>query len=99
MTNEMIKKALNEMLKKNGWNKCYGAYGLGLTAGAKQLEKRNAVIGFGYLEDDRYDAEDTYNKFINSKEFCDVLEKINATYVREEKKDNNLTEMRIRIYF
>ena len=99
MTNEMIKKALNEMLKKNGWNKCYGTYGLGLTAGAKQMENGNAVIGFGYLEDDRYDAEDTYNKFINSKEFCDALEKINGTYVREEKKDKCLTEMRIRIYF
>lgn len=99
MTNEMIKKALNEMLKKNGWNKCYGPFGLNLSAGAKQMEKRNATIGFGYIEDDRFNAEDTYNKFINSKEFGETLEKIGATYVREEKKDDGLTALHIRIYF
>ena len=90
---------MQNTLKVNGWNKCYGSYGLNLSAGAKQLEKRNATIGFGYIEDDRYDAEDAFQKFTTSKELTEMLMKIDGTYEREEKKDGSWTLLYIRIHF
>ena len=99
MTTAEIKKEMQNTLKANGWTKCYGAYGLNLSAGAKQLEKRNATIGFGYIEDDRYDAEATFQKFTTSKEFTEMLKKIGGTYEREEKKDGGWTILYIRIHF
>ena len=99
MTNTEIKKELQKMIKNNGWNKCYGEYGLNLSAGAKQMEKGNATIGFGYIEDDRYNAEEAYNKFVNSTEFKETVEKINGWWEREEKTDCGWTIVYIRLHF
>lgn len=99
MTTTEIKKEMQNTLKANGWTKCYGSYGIGLSAGPKQLEKRNATICIGYIEDDRYDAEATFQKFTPSKEFTEMLKKIGGTYEREEKKDGGWTILYIRIHF
>ena len=99
MKKKEIKKALQEMIKKNGWDKCYGAYGINLSAGPKQMEKGNATIGFGYTVDDDYDAEATYKRFVNSMEFKDTMKAINGTWVREEKADHGWQILYIRIYF
>lgn len=99
MTTTEIKKELQKMIKQNGWNKCYGNFGLNLSAGKKQMEKGNATIGFGYLVDDRYDAEAAYKRFVNSTEFKETLEIINGTWEREEKKDCGWDVLYIRIHF
>jgi hypothetical protein len=99
MTTTEIKKEMQNTIKANGWNKCYGTYGISLTAGTKQMEKGNAVISFGYIVDERYDAEATYKKFTESKEFSEMLQKINGTWVREVKKDGGWDLLYIRVYF
>lgn len=99
METKEIKKALQAMIKQNGWNKCYGTYGIHLSAVQKQMEKGNATIGFGYTDDDSYDAEATYERFINSPEFKDTMKAINGTWVREEKADHGWQILYIRIYF
>ena len=99
MTNIEIKKELQKMIKQNGWNKCYGTYGINLSAGQKQLEKGNATIGFGYLDDDRYNAEATYTRFINSPEFKNTMNTIKGTWTKEEKTDHGSQLLYIRIYF
>ena len=99
MTTTEIKKEMQNTLKANGWNKCYGAYGINLSAGAKQLEKRNAPIGFGFIECKDYNAEEAFQKFTTSKEFTEMLKKIGGTYEREEKKDGSWTILYIRIHF
>lgn len=99
MTSKEIKKELQKIIKENGWNKCYGTYGINLSAGQKQMEKGNATVGFGYIEDDSYDAEATYNKFINSTEFKETMKNINGTWEREEKSDGGWKVLYIRIYF
>lgn len=99
MTTTEIKKAMQNFMKANGWTKCYGPYGLNLSAGAKQLEKRNATIGFGFIEDDRYDAEAAFQKFTTSKEFTELLQKIDGTFEREEKAEGGWTQLHIRIHF
>lgn len=99
MTKIEIKKALQAMIKQNGWNKCYGTYGINLSAGQKQMEKGNATICFGYTDDDRYDSETTYTRFVNSTEFKSTIKAINATWEREEKADCGSQLLYIRIYF
>ena len=99
MTTQEIKKALQKMIKENGWNKCYGTFGINLSAGQKQMEKGNATIGFGYIDDDRLDAEATYNRFINSAEFKETMKAIKGTWAKEEKTDCGSQLLYIRIYF
>ena len=99
MTHVEIKKALQKMIKQNGWDKCYGTYGINLSAGTKQMEKGNATIGFGYLQDKRYDAEETYDRFVDSNEFRTTIEAINGTWQREVKKDGDWELLYIRIFF
>ena len=99
MTTKEIKKALQAMIKQNGWNKCYGTYGINLSAGQKQMEKRNATICFGYMDYNEYDAEAMYERFINSKEFKNTMKDINGTWLREEKADHGYKILYIRIYF
>lgn len=83
MTKEEIKKELNKMIKNNGWNKCYGDFGIGATMGKKQMEKNIALIGIGYVEDDRYDATATFKKFTESEEFKAFIKLINGTWYEE----------------
>lgn len=99
MTNEMIKKTMQNMIKKNGWNKCYGSYGVNLSAGAKQMEKRNMTINFGWIGWHEYDAEAAAEKMENSPEFKEALEQIGGTYERELKADGNHEVLYFRICF
>lgn len=83
MTKEEIKKELNKMIKNNGWNRCYGSFGIGATMGKKQMENNIALIGFGYIEDDRYDATATFKNFTESEEFKSFIELINGSWNKE----------------
>lgn len=83
MTKEEIKKELNKMIKTNGWNKCYGTFGVNVTMGKKQMEKNIALVGFGYVTDDRYDARETIDRFTKSEEFNLVINQINGTWNEE----------------
>lgn len=95
MEKELLKKQINKMLKENGWTKCYGSYGIGLVMGKKQMEKGTAVISFGYIEDDRYDAEATFQRFVSSEEF----KALGLEWAREEKKDNGWTVLYVRLSY
>lgn len=86
MTKEQIKKELNKMIKKNGWNKCYGNFGIGVIMGKKQMEKNIALVGIGYVDDERYDAKATADKFKTSEEFKSCMNKIDGTWHEEIRK-------------
>ena len=94
MTTTEIKKEMQNAIKASGFYDC-----IALTAGAKQLEKGNATICFGYIEDSSRNAEGTFKKFTASKEFVEMLQKIGGTYEREEKKERGWRSLYIRIHF
>lgn len=86
MTKEEIKKELNKMIKTNGWNKCYGTYGVNVTMGNKQMEKNIALVGFGFILDDRYNVMETTDRFTKSEEFNSFINQINGTWYEEIRK-------------
>ena len=86
MTKEEIKKELNKMIRNNGWNKCYGTYGLSTTMGKKQMERNMALISVGFVEDDRYDARSAFNRFTTSEEFKSFINQINGSWYEEIRK-------------
>lgn len=86
MTKEQIKKELNKMIKTNGWNKCYGDFGIGVTMGKKQMEKNIALVVIGYVADDRYNAKATADRFTTSEEFKSCMNQINGTWHEEIRK-------------
>lgn len=83
MTKAEIKKEIAKARKANGWDKIYGEYGIGFTMGTKQMEKNEALMGFGYVIDERHDTKATVEKVTSSEEFQNMISRINGSWEKE----------------